>query len=160
MPSPPDLGEGSCSSCCSGKGSERRGSLSCSLLEGRESCLWLPRMKTRAESVGNRTLNSHLPASHPPGLWHMHYPPSPPWKYLPAPARSGPGTFGPAYGYCLCWSLLGLGRGGGLHQMEGGGWQVNLGMLSQGVEEQAWLCRQTNLGVNLGFTTFPPRIIR
>ena len=31
--------------------------------------------------------------------------------------------------------------------MEGGGWQVDLGMLSQGVEEQAWLCRQTNLGV-------------
>lgn len=44
--------------------------------------------------------------------------------------------------------------------MERGGWQVDLGMLSQGVEEQAWLCRQTNLGVSLGFATFPPRIIR
>lgn len=95
----------------------------------------------------------------------MHYPPSPPPKSLPALARSGVGPSGsgpssPAHGYCLCLSLLGLGRGGGLHQMERGGWQVDLGMLSQGVEEQAWLCRQTNLGVSLGFATFPPRIIR
>ena len=132
--SPPDLGGGgSCSQCCSGKGGERFRSLSCSLLEGCESCLWLPRMKTRAESVGNCTLISHLPASQPFGLWCMHQPLSPPLKSLPAPARSGLGPSGPAHGYCLCLSLLGLGRGGGLHQMEGGGWQVNLCMLSQGM---------------------------
>lgn len=118
--SPPDLGGWSCFQCCSGKGGERFRSLSCSLLEGCESCLWLPRMKTRAESVGNCTLISHLPASQPFGLWCMHQPLSPPLKSLPAPARSGLGPSGPAHGYCLCLSLLGLGRAGGLHQMEGG----------------------------------------
>lgn len=136
--SPPDLGEGSCPRCCSRKGDGRWGLPSFSLWRAVSPASGFPRWNL---GQSRWEIAPSAPVYQPPtplGFGTRTIPPpSVTVESLPAPARSWGGPPGPAQGYCFCLSLRGPGGGGGLHQMRGAG------MLSQQVEEQAWLCRQT-----------------
>lgn len=124
---------------------------------GLSSASGFPRWKLGQSQWGNCTLSSCLLASQPLGLWHIHHLPA----YCDCGVLACPSPFlGRAFWLCSrllplsepAWARVGVED---CIRLWGEAGRLTWAYCSS--KEQAWLCCQTNLGVNPGFATFPPR---